>query len=232
MFLIGSAIFNLFLVCSGVVGGLWGHVLVRTAPDRLLPYGQAWSRVLLGALRLFCGIDVVVEGIANLPPGGVIIAAQHQSAFDTLVWFTLLDQPSYVLKQELTKLPILGPLLIPAGQIALDRTGGAKALRALTGQVKRAGAAGRQIVIFPEGTRVAPGQRVALQPGIVALARATHLPIIPVATNSGRCWGRNAFRKRPGTINIRVFPALPDGLDRPALLAALEAAFYEREGCG
>ena len=232
MFLIGSAIFNLFVLCAGLIGGLGGHVLARTAPHRLLPYGQAWSRVLLGALRLFCGITVVVEGVENLPPGGVIIAAQHQSAFDTLVWFTLLDRPAYVLKQELLRMPVLGPLFLPAGQIALDRAGGAKALRGLTEQVRRAGEAGRPVVIFPEGTRVAPGQRVALQPGIVALARTTHLPVIPVATDSGRCWGRNAFRKRPGTIHIRIYPALPDGLDRPALLAALEDAFYERGVCG
>ncbi len=232
MFLIGSAIFNLFLLCCGLLGGLWGHVLRRIAPARLLPFGQGWARLVLGGLRIFCGIDFVVEGMEFLPPGGVILAAQHQSAFDTLVWLTLLEKPSYILKQELTKLPIFGPLLVPAGQIALDRTGGAKALRGLTEQVRRAGEAGRQVVIFPEGTRVAPGQRVALQPGIVALARATHLPIIPVATDSGRCWGRNAFRKRPGTIRIRVFSALPDGLDRPGILAALEDAFYQRGVCG
>ncbi|MCF3946854.1 1-acyl-sn-glycerol-3-phosphate acyltransferase [Acidiphilium sp. AL] len=232
MFLIGSGIFNLIIFGTGAIGGLWGHVLRLTAPARLLPFGQGWARLVLGALRVFCGIDFVVEGMEFLPPGGVILAAQHQSAFDTLVWLTLLEKPTYILKQELTKLPIFGPLLVPAGQIALDRTGGAKALRGLTEQVKRAGDAGRQIVIFPEGTRVAPGRRVALQPGIVALARAAHLPVVPVATDSGRCWGRNAFRKRPGTIRIRVFPALPDGLDRAALLAALEDAFYERGVCG
>lgn len=232
MFLIGSALFNITLFGTATLGSLWGHVLLRTAPARMPGFVKSWARLVLGALRLFCGVGVAIEGLENLPRGGMILAAQHQSAFDTLVWFSLLDQPTYILKLELTKLPLFGGLLIPSGHIALDRAGGARALRGLTEQVKKAGAAGRQIVIFPEGTRVAPGRRVVLQPGIVALARATHLPVVPVATDSGRCWGRNAFRKHPGTIRIRVFPALPDGLDRPAMLAALETAFYERGVCG
>jgi len=229
MFLIGSTIFNIFLFGSVALGGLWGHVLKRFAPDRLLPYAQAWARLVLGALRIFCGIRYELVGLENLPSGGVILAAQHQSAFDTLVWMTLLAKPSYILKQELTKLPIFGSLLVPAGQIALDRAGGAKALRGLIEQVNRAVSAGRQIVIFPEGTRVAPGVRGTLQPGIVALARACSAPVIPVSTDSGRYWGRNAFRKRPGTIHIKVWQALSPGLDRAAMLADLERKYYGEE---
>jgi 1-acyl-sn-glycerol-3-phosphate acyltransferase len=93
---------------------------------------------------------------------------------------------------------------------------------------RAAGAAGRQVIIFPEGTRVAPGAEVALQPGIVAIARATGLPVVPVATDSGRYWARDAIRKRPGTIRIKLFPALPAGLDRAAMLEALHEAFYQR----
>lgn len=232
MFLIGSALFNLFLFGSVLICGAWGHWLKRRAPARLLPFAQSWARLVLRGLRLFCAVDFVVEGKELLPQGGVILAAQHQSAFDTLVWLTLLDKPAYVLKQELTRLPVFGPLLIPAGQIALNRSGGARALRAMTAEVRDAARAGRQIIIFPEGTRVAPGQRVRLHAGIVAIARATGLPVVPVATDSGLRWGRNAFRKRPGTIRIKVFAPLPPDLDRAAMLAALEAAFYERGVCG
>ncbi|MDD2877819.1 MAG: lysophospholipid acyltransferase family protein [Acidiphilium sp.] len=232
MFLIGSLLFHGFIMISAVTAGIIALGLNRLAPGRLLPFGQAWARLALGMLRAFCGINVVVEGMENLPPGGVILAAQHQSAFDTLIWFTLLDKPSYVMKQELRRLPIIGGLLVPAGQIAIDRAGGARALRDLIEQVRAAGAAGRQIIIFPEGTRVAPGARVKLQPGIVAIARATGLPVVPVATNSGRYWPRDAIRKRPGTIKIRVFPPLAASLDRAAMLAALEACFYERGVCG
>ncbi len=227
MFLIGSILFNLTLFGSAALGGLYGHWLKRTAPDRLLGYGQAWARLMLRALRAFCGVGFALHGRENLPPGGVILAAQHQSAFDTLVWLTLLDRPCYILKQELTRLPIFGSLLAPAGQIALDRAGGAAALRHLITQVNEALAAGKQIIIFPEGTRVAPGVRGELQPGIVALARASGVPVIPVSTDSGRYWGRNAFRKRPGTIDIFLHPALPTGLGREAMLTALAQIYYD-----
>ncbi len=227
MFLIGSVVFNIILFGSAAIGSVWGHVLRRFAPDRLLPYGQAWARMVLAALRLFCGIRVEVAGLENIPPGGAILAAQHQSAFDTLVWLTMLEKPSYVLKEELTKLPIFGPLIVPSGQIALDRTGGGTALRRLVEKVTGALKAGRQIVIFPEGTRVAPATRGKLQPGIVALARANNAPVVPVSTDSGRLWGKKAFRKRPGIIHIKVWPPLPKDLDREALIANLEKAFYE-----
>lgn len=229
---IGSLLFHGFIVASAIVAGSIAHGLNRLAPARLLPFGQAWARLALGALRLLCGVDFSVEGLENLPPGGVILAAQHQSAFDTLIWFTLLEKPSYVMKQELRRLPIIGGLLVPAGQIAIDREGGAAALRALTAQVRVAAAAGRQIIIFPEGTRVAPGARVKLQPGIVAIARTTGLPILPVATDSGRYWARDAISKHPGTIRVRIYPQLAEGLDRHAILTALQTTFYDRGVCG
>jgi 1-acyl-sn-glycerol-3-phosphate acyltransferase len=97
-------------------------------------------------------------------------------------------------------------------------------MRHLVKAGRAAAAEGRQIVIFPEGTRVPPGQRVPLQPGVAALATATGLPVVPVATDSGYCWGRRAFRKLPGTITIRVRPAIPPGLHRVALLQALVEA--------
>ncbi|HQT87074.1 MAG TPA: lysophospholipid acyltransferase family protein [Acidiphilium sp.] len=227
MFLIGSTLFNLTLFGGAAIAGLYGHWLRRSAPDRLLGFGQGWARLMLGALRAFCGVGFVLRGRENLPPGGVILAAQHQSAFDTLVWLTLLDRPCYILKQELTRLPIFGSLLLPAGQIALDRAGGSAALRHLVKQVSEALAAGKQIIIFPEGTRVAPGVRGALQPGIVALARATGAAVVPVSTDSGRYWARNAFRKRPGVIDITIHPALPVGLGRQAMLDALAHIYYD-----
>jgi 1-acyl-sn-glycerol-3-phosphate acyltransferase len=226
MFLFGSLLFNLTLFGGAALGGVYGHWLKRTAPDRLLGYGQAWARLMLRALGAFCSVGFVVRGRENLPPGGVILAAQHQSAFDTLVWLTVLDRPCYILKQELTRLPIFGSLLEPAGQIALDRAGGAASLRHLITQVNAALAAGKQIIIFPEGTRVAPGVRGELQPGIVALARASGVPVVPVSTDSGRYWGRNAFRKRPGIIDITLHPALPRGLGRQEMLAALARIYY------
>lgn len=221
-----SLLFNILLFGSGLFGSLWGHVLLRVAPARLLPFGQAWARLILRTLRLICGIRVQVTGLENLPIGAALIASQHQSAFDTLVWLTLVAKPSYILKQELTRMPLFGGLILPSGQIALDRDGGAVALRGLLKQTAAAAAAGRQLIIFPEGTRVAPGVRGTLQPGIAAMAKATGLPVIPVSTDSGLFWGRNAFGKSPGTLHIHIHPPLQASLQRADLLARLEDIFY------
>jgi 1-acyl-sn-glycerol-3-phosphate acyltransferase len=166
-------------------------------------------------------------GLGNLPAGPAIIAAKHQSAFDTVVWLTLLPpgrDPAYVLKQELADIPLWGRLAARGGHIAVDRAAGASALRGMVRAAQGALAAGRPVVIFPEGTRTAPGERVPYQPGVAALAAATGAPVVPVATDSGLYWGRRAFQKRPGTIHVEVLPPLPQGLPRPALMAALEAA--------
>src|SRR6185437_5497512 len=125
--------------------------------------------------------------------------------------------------------PLFGPLLRPGGQILVDRRAGAAALRLMVQQAVAATAAGRQVVIFPEGTRTAPGQHVRLQPGIAALAAETKLPLIPVATDSGRLWGRRAFRKRAGTIHLVIAPPLPPDLPRKALLDRIGASWVAAE---
>ncbi len=218
-----SAIFNLCFF------GVTALIAVLALPTLLMPRGAvlqvmrfwAWSVVWL--LRTICGIRFRVVGEQNLPAPGMpaLIAAKHQSAFDTIIWLGLLPAPAYVLKQELLRIPVYGLLARHAGMIAVDRAAGASAMRHLLRAGQEAAAAGRQIVIFPEGTRVAPGDRVPYQPGIAALAAATRLPVIPAAIDSGLLWGRRAFRKRPGTITLSILPALPPGLPRPELLARL-----------
>jgi 1-acyl-sn-glycerol-3-phosphate acyltransferase len=131
-----------------------------------------------------------------------------------------------VLKQQLLRLPVIGPLLIPCGFIPVDRDGGTPALRKMLADCREAAAVGRPIVIFPEGTRVVPGQRGTLQPGIVALAKMLNLPVIPAATNSGLFWGRQAFHKYPGTLRVKIFPALRGGATRGDILRQLEQCYY------
>lgn len=226
---IRAALFSAILLITAIIGSIWGHMLRRMAPERLLPLGQAWSRMLVKALRLICGITVDVRGLETLPGGPVLIAAQHQSAFDTMIWLTLLKKPSYVLKEELTRLPLFGGLFAASGHIPLDRSGGARSLRNLIGAVQLATKEGRQIIIFPEGTRVRPGERVPLQVGIAALARATGLPVVPAATNSGLFWPRDWLKLRPGVIHIRIHPPIPASTDRATMIERLEAIFYEGE---
>lgn len=227
MILLRSLAFNLWLYGATLVLSL-RYGLCR--PDRAasLRAGHAWARAVIGGLRVFCGIDFVVTGTEYLPKGGAaLIAPMHQSAFDTAVWVQLVPDFVYVLKRELTFIPLFGTMLGLAGMIAVNRRAGAAAIRELLRGADAAVAEGRQIVIFPEGTRVAPGKQVRLQPGVAALAARTGLPVIPVVTDSGHHWGRRAFLKRPGTIQIAVLPPLPAGLPRAELMSRLEAVYAE-----
>lgn len=226
MTILRSALFNVaFFAFTAVAAILCLPLLVLLDRGGLLHLLSWWARRTLGLLRLVCGIEVRVTGAEHLPESGAaLIAAKHQSAFDTIVWLALLPAPAYVLKRELLAIPLYGWYASRAGMIAVERSAGAAALRRLLKAADRAVAEGRQIVIFPEGTRVAPGERRPYQPGIVALYERTGLGVIPVATDSGRCWGRRAFRKRAGTITLAVLPPLPPGLARADLLARLEAA--------
>jgi 1-acyl-sn-glycerol-3-phosphate acyltransferase len=215
-----------------LIWGLAGLVL-RRAPGRVaLGFAQSWVAALLAGLRPLAGVRVSVTGLAHLPADGpALLACQHQSEFDTLVWMRLLRRPAYVMKMELLETPLVGPMLVPAGMIPVDRAGGAAALRRLLQDAESALADGRQIVVFPEGTRVPPGARVPLQPGIAALAARLNLPVVPVATDSGRCWGRQRHRLQPGVIHIAVGPPIPPRLPRAALLSAIEGFWRHAEAC-
>jgi 1-acyl-sn-glycerol-3-phosphate acyltransferase len=219
-----SLLFNLAFFAVSAAIAVLALPLLALPRQAVMWAMRLWARLIIWLLRTICGVRIEVRGRRNLPPGGAVIAAKHQSAFDTFVWLMLLPDPAYVLKRELLWIPVYGWHARKGGMIGVDRDGGGPALRAMLRAAQAAVAARRQVVIFPEGTRVLPGERRKYQPGVVALAAGTDAPVIPVATDSGRVWGRRAFRKRPGTIRISILPALPRGLSRAALLTALEAA--------
>ncbi|HTW26757.1 MAG TPA: lysophospholipid acyltransferase family protein [Acetobacteraceae bacterium] len=230
MTLLRSALFNAWFFGLTFVMGVIGIAVRLIAPQRVIDYAMLWARLVLGGLYRICGIRLVVIGAEHLPrDGAALIASQHRSAFDTLVWLTLVPRASYVLKRELQRIPLFGPLLRPGGQIAIDRGAGAAALRSLLRGAERAASEHRQIVIFPEGTRVAAGANVALHPGVVAAAARLHLPVIPVATDSGRRWSRRAFRKHRGPIHLVVRPPLPAGLGRDELMRRLRQEWQAGE---
>jgi len=216
-----SVLYSIVFYGGTFAMSLAGTVVLPFRPRWLIFFARAWARLGLWSARVFCGVRVSVNGWQNLPPGPVLIASRHQSAFDTMVWFTLLPNVTYVMKQELLRIPLMGPLMAAAGMISVDRAGGARTIRTLVKDGKRAAAAGRTIVIFPEGTRAAPGALLPLQPGVSALASATGLPVVPVLTDSGLVWGRKSFVKYPGTIHVAICPALSPGLERAALMDAL-----------
>jgi len=224
MILLRSVLFNLlFFIGSATMAVL--ILPLALGPRRILMQTvQWWARGIVLLLRVVCDIRVRVTGLEHLPPGPALVAAKHQSAFDTVVWLWLLPNPVYVLKRELLHIPVYGWLARRTGMIPVDRTAGATAMRQLLRAGTTAAGEGRQIVIFPEGTRVAPGARVPYLPGVVALAAATGVPVVPAATDSGLSWGRRSFLKRPGTITVALLPPLPPGLNRAATMEALVGA--------
>jgi 1-acyl-sn-glycerol-3-phosphate acyltransferase len=228
MITVRSVLFNIWFFGMTLCLSVFGILLRICAPARVFGLGRLWGRLGVDGARLICGIEVEVIGRQNLPQSGpALIAAQHQSAFDTMVFLTLMPRTAYVVKQELARIPLFGPLAELAGMIPVDRNGGGGAIRALLRGTDHAVATERQLVIFPEGTRSAYGQLGSLQPGIAAMAARSRLPVVPVVTDSGRLWSRRAFRKRAGTIHMLAMPAIEAGLPRAALMQRLREAFAE-----
>lgn len=209
------------LLCIG------GIPLLAASAGWIVAGQRLWAWGVIGLLRLLIGTDYQVSGRENLPDGPFVIAAKHQSAWETIILFLLIDRPAYVLKKELLAIPLYGWYARRGGHIAVDRKAGAKALRLLLEDSRRAIADGMVPVIFPQGTRTAPGTHLPYQPGIAALYRGLDLPVVPVALNSGLFWGRRAFRKRPGTIKLEFLPAIPPGMDRAGFMAGLETAIEQ-----
>jgi 1-acyl-sn-glycerol-3-phosphate acyltransferase len=231
MMFVRSALFNVYFFAMTFLLTAGPATVMRfVAPHRTLDVARLWARVMVWGARVICGIHLQVSGLDYVGSGAALIASRHQSAFDTFVWLTLLPRASYVLKSELLRIPLFGPLMALTGMIAVDRDGGANALRGLVREGERAMREGRQIVIFPEGTRAEPGAMLPLQPGVAALAARTRLPVVPVVTDSGHCWGRRAFHKRPGTIHIRVLKPIPTEFRRDQLMQRLEAALRSDVG--
>jgi 1-acyl-sn-glycerol-3-phosphate acyltransferase len=164
-----------------------------------------------------------VRGREYLPAGPCLVAAKHQSAWETLKLHLLLPDPAVVLKRELTRLPVWGWFAVKAGMIPVDRGARGRALASLLAGARQVVAEGRPIVIFPQGTRTAPGTHHPYRIGVGMLYEQLHLPIVPMALNSGLYWPRRAFLKRPGTIVVEFLPPIQPGLDRHQAMHELEA---------
>ena len=184
--------------------------------------GQFWTKVGLWFLATICGLRHRVRGLERLPDGPCILACKHQSAWETLVLSQVIGDIGYVVKRELTMIPLFGAYLTKAGVIPVDREGGTKALMGMVEGARRCLAAGRSVAIYPEGTRTSPGERRPYHPGVAALYLKLDAPVVPVALNSGWFWGRRSFRKQPGTIDLVFLPPIEPGLSRRAFLAELE----------
>ncbi|HEY1798590.1 MAG TPA: lysophospholipid acyltransferase family protein [Stellaceae bacterium] len=219
-----AILFNLVFFGGTGMMAIFGVPFAVTPWRWSMGFGRTWSRWSLAWLRWIIGLGHEVRGWENLPPGPCLIAMKHQSAWDTLIMPVLLGDPAVVIKRELKLVPLYGWYASRAGSIFVDRKGGASALKDMVAQAKAQVARDRKIVIFPQGTRTAPGEHgPAYQPGVAALYQALGLPLVPAAVNSGLYWGRRSFTKRPGRIILEFLPAIPPGQPRRTVMAEMEA---------
>lgn len=185
-------------------------LLVSLLPQYEYRYllARFWARLLIWAASAICGLKYEIEGLENLPPQNGVVLSKHQSAWETLMLFLIFPKAVYVLKQELLKIPCFGWCLARYHHIAIDRSQRRAAMVSLLKQGLQRLAEGHWVIIFPEGTRVAPGERRRYASSGGILAERAGVPVIPVAHNAGEFWARRSFLKYPGIIRLRIGPPL------------------------
>lgn len=216
----GFVFWTLFYVWTFIVGT--PAVVMFAGPYHWVGWvPRAWCHGTLFLCRTLYGLRYEVEGA--IPEGAVIIAPKHQSAMETFLFHLLVPRPLYVLKKELMKLPVVGSCFRRLGQIPVDRSAGLKALRHMADAAQdRLKNGPGQVIIFPEGTRVTPGEKQGYLPGVAYLYGALNLPVVPVALNTGLFWPRGGAPQKGGVATLRILEPIQPGLDRKAFMAILE----------
>jgi 1-acyl-sn-glycerol-3-phosphate acyltransferase len=212
-----------------------GTALLLVAASPLLLGPRAWAmaglrahaRASLWALRVIVGTRLEVRGLERLPPAPYLVAAKHQSAWDTFALVPLFRDPAFVMKAELGWIPLYGWFSVKFGHILVQRGRAAAALKAMIRDARARAAAHREILIFPEGTRRAPGAAPDYKSGVVALYEGLGLPCVPLALNSGVFWPRRQLWRYPGTIVVEILEPLPPDMPRAAFKRELQSRIEE-----
>ncbi len=208
--------------------------LIAAMPTLLMPRGvllamvRNWSRVSLWLLKVICNIGCEFRGLENIPKGAALIASKHQSMWETFALITVLDDPAYILKRELLWIPFFGWCAAKAEMIPVDRGRRSQALAAMTERARKETARGREIIIFPEGTRRAPGAEPKYKFGVAFLYTELGVPCVPVALNSGLFWPRRSFKRYPGVVRVEFLPPIGPGLDRQTFYDRLQEAIENK----
>jgi 1-acyl-sn-glycerol-3-phosphate acyltransferase len=203
--------------------------LIAALPTLVMPRGaiigmvKNWSRVNFWLLRVICNVRMQIDGAERIPQGGVLVASKHQSMWETFALMTVFSDPAYVLKRELLWIPFFGWCARRAEMIPVDRGAGSSALTAMTARAKAEAGRGRQIIIFPEGTRRAPGAEPKYKFGVAHLYTELGMPCLPVALNSGLFWPRRSFMRYPGTIRVEILDPLAPGLDKQTFMREVQS---------
>ncbi|MBV9260891.1 MAG: 1-acyl-sn-glycerol-3-phosphate acyltransferase [Pseudolabrys sp.] len=182
---------------------------------------KTWGRTNLWLLRVICGTRSEFRHLERIPRGPLIVAAKHQSAWETFALLWLFDDPTFILKRELQWIPLFGWFTIKGRMVPVDRGGGAQALADMAERVRKELMHGRQIIIFPEGTRRPAGAEPKYKYGVTHLYAACGVPCLPVALNSGLFWPRRSIRRFPGTIVAEMLDPIQPGLDNEAFFTRL-----------
>jgi 1-acyl-sn-glycerol-3-phosphate acyltransferase len=220
--LLRSILFNILFYLNVVLHLLIASPAMAMSPQAVVGVAKQWGRVNLWLLRRICGLEVEWRGLEKIPPGGLIVASKHQSAWETFALLTILEDPIYVLKRELMWIPVFGWCMHRAGMIPVDRAAGRAALGAMTARVRDALGDRRQIIIFPEGTRRPAGAAPQYKFGVAFLYSDCDAPCVPIALNSGLYWPRRRFLRFPGKVRVEVLDPILPGLDRKAFFTELE----------
>ena len=222
MLLIRSVTFNVLFYLN------LAFYLLAALPTLVLPrwgiigLARSWARVNLWLLRVVCRIGVEWRGLDKIPAGALIVAGKHQSMWETFALLTLFPDPTFILKRELMWIPLFGWCLWRGEMIPIDRGAGKAVIPAMLVHARRALAERRQIIIFPEGTRRAPGAEPQYKYGVAHLNGLGIAPCLPIALNSGLYWARRRMLRRPGTIRVEILDPIAPGLDNETFFPHLQ----------
>ncbi len=220
--LVRSIVFNIAFYLNTLV------YLIAALPTFFLPYraivevAKSWGRTNNWLLRNICDIDFEVRGIEKIPQGALIVAAKHQSAWETFTLLSLFDDPLFILKRELQWIPVFGWLTIKGRMVPVNRRARSGTIKELIERARIELAANRQLIIFPEGTRRPAGAEPRYKFGVAQLYGAEGVPCLPIALNSGLFWPRRTVKRFPGTVIVEILDPIAPGLDKDVFFELLQ----------
>ncbi|WP_257167445.1 1-acyl-sn-glycerol-3-phosphate acyltransferase [Bradyrhizobium sp. SRS-191] len=217
-----SLVFNILFYPNFVFWLLVALPTLAMPRGALLRVANWWAQSNIFLMRVICNIRVEYRGVEKIPKGPLIVAAKHQSMWETISLLHFFDAPFFVLKRELLRIPLFGQYLIKANMVAIDRSSGARALKQVMRRAAEEVKHGRQFVIFPEGTRRPAGAPPDYKGGVSLIYVDCGVPCLPVALNSGLFWPRRTFLRYPGTLVVEFLDPLPPGLPRDEFMTRLQ----------
>lgn len=222
-----SLIFNVLFYLVLVVLAILALPTFLMSARAVLTFAKWWSAATIFLMRVVCNIKVEFRGLEKIPQGPLVIAAKHQSFWETFSLLRFFDRPVFILKRELTLIPVFGQFLLKTGMIPIDRSGGPRALLDMTRRARERVRGGCQLFIFPEGTRTAPGAPPDYKTGFAQIYAVCGVPCLPVALNSGLFWPRRTFMRYPGTLVVEFLDPLPPGLPKEEFISRVRTSIEE-----